>query len=113
MADVTETYPWGDLVWHSANPSNFKAASMFIHSGARCGKHCHDNANEMLIVSAGAVTVEIEDQDPIELQSGDSRLIPTGTPHEIVNHPNAPARVTLIFDDPNRTYIPLEDTPAH
>ncbi|TNE67185.1 MAG: cupin domain-containing protein [Alphaproteobacteria bacterium] len=113
MSDTTETYPWGDMIWHKASPAPFTAASMFIHSGAHCGKHCHDNADEMVIVSAGSIELHFEDGDTVTLHTGESYLVAKDTPHEIVNHPHAPARVTLVFDNVDRTYIPFEETPMH
>ncbi|MGB9987438.1 cupin domain-containing protein [Salarchaeum japonicum] len=71
---------WSPRVLAEANDQHVKAARLegeFVW-------HAHDDADELFYVLDGSLTIELRDEDAIELDAGELVVVPAGVEHKPV-----------------------------
>ena len=61
--------------------------------------HAHENEDELFMVIAGELTMELRNRDPIVLEPGEVLVVPRGVEHR----PVAPKEVHILMFEPKTT----------
>ena len=61
--------------------------------------HHHDDADELLFVVSGALTIEFRDEDPVHLSEGELVVVPAGVEHK----PVADEEAEILLFEPAET----------
>jgi mannose-6-phosphate isomerase-like protein (cupin superfamily) len=52
-------------------------------------RHSHDDADELFLVTSGALRIELDDEPDVELEAGEFVVVPAGVEHRPVAKPDA------------------------
>ena len=68
---------WSTKVLGRVNDQYVKAAKLM----GSLAWHCHDDEDELFLVTKGRLTIELEDRDPVHLEAGELFVVPKGVMH--------------------------------
>ncbi len=103
---------WGSLAWvanQGLTGSAVTLGRMCLHPGESGGRHRHDNADEIIYLTAGSAVVEAGEES-VALRAGDTLAIPAGLSHRIHNRGREEAEMILAYSSGSREYTPEQDS---
>jgi mannose-6-phosphate isomerase-like protein (cupin superfamily) len=92
---------WNDFKILQTTP-RVQTAVMRLKAGEASGpeKESHESSDQVVLVMEGELTAQLADEDDRELPAGSSLIIPTDTPHRLVNRGKTQALVYTCYAPP-------------
>lgn len=102
-ADDVDTlqFDWGTVQMlsdgRSTGAESFSFGLVRIAPGEGHTRHNHPDADEVIFVRSGTGTQMLDDEAPVEIESGDCLYVPKGVYHATENTGTAPMELIVVY----------------
>jgi quercetin dioxygenase-like cupin family protein len=99
-----DVFEWGRLEWHARkniDGGDITLGFCHIYPGMENAMHFHPNCDEVLHVIQGAIIHRFNGEE-INMNEGDTLVIPKGTNHNAYNNGDAQALLSIAFNTGER-----------